>query len=121
MSTTTNREVALFYATGGAAQFADPSVLHKPSMVFCTQMGMVSRGADISWLSQFVRSRCDSNSVTGLLVVISRCDRVARWAASRKRDVISSPDRDGGPGLNGRGARPGLRHRTICEHGVPHH
>jgi len=43
----------MFYATGGAAQFSDPSVLEKPSIIFETQMGLIDRGADVSWLSQF--------------------------------------------------------------------
>ena len=44
MSTTLDRSVAMSYAasTGGAAGF-----------VFEMQMGMVDRGADIGWLSQY--------------------------------------------------------------------
>ena len=42
MSTTTNREVALGYASGGTV-----------GIVFEIAQGMVDRGADISWLSQY--------------------------------------------------------------------
>ena len=49
MSTTTDKATALFYASGGAAKPKQGG----PAIVFETQMGMVNRGADISWLSQF--------------------------------------------------------------------
>ena len=49
MSTTLNRGTALFYAKGGA----DKSKHGGPAIVFETQMGMVDRGADVSWLSEF--------------------------------------------------------------------
>ena len=42
MSTTTDRKVAMDYAAGS-----------KAGIVFCIQQGMVDRGADISWLSQY--------------------------------------------------------------------
>ena len=42
MSTTTSRDVALKYAGGGSG-----------GIVFEIEQGMVSRGADISWLSQY--------------------------------------------------------------------
>ena len=41
MSTTTNREVAVHYARGEAA------------LIFEIQLGLVDRGADLSWLSQY--------------------------------------------------------------------
>ena len=40
-STTTQRELALHYASGAA------------STIFEMQMGLVDRGADLSWLSQY--------------------------------------------------------------------
>ena len=43
MSTTRDRAVAMGYAEGGAAA----------GIVFEIQQGMVDRGADISWLSQY--------------------------------------------------------------------
>lgn len=49
MSTTTNMETALFYASGGA----DKSMRGGPAIVFESQMGMVDRGADVAWLSEF--------------------------------------------------------------------
>ena len=49
MSTTLNRDTALFYAKGGA----DKSKHGQPALVFEAQMGMVDRGADVSWLSEF--------------------------------------------------------------------
>jgi len=49
MSTTTDKATALFYASGGA----DRSKRGGPALVFETQMGMVDRGADVGWLSQF--------------------------------------------------------------------
>ena len=55
MSTTTDKATAFFYARGGA----DGSKRDKtkggtaPAVVFETQMGMVDRGADVGWLSQF--------------------------------------------------------------------
>ena len=49
MSTTTDKTTALFYASGGA----DKSKHGGPALVFETQMGMVDRGADVGWLSQF--------------------------------------------------------------------
>ena len=49
MSTTFDRSTALFYAKGGA----DKSKRGGPAVLFETQMGMVDRGADVSWLSEF--------------------------------------------------------------------
>jgi hypothetical protein len=47
-STTTDREQALHYATaGGAGKDGDAMT------IFEMQMGMVDRGADLSWLSQY--------------------------------------------------------------------
>ena len=43
MSTTTNREVAAHYAAGGG----------KAGLLFEIQMGIIDRGAEISWLSQY--------------------------------------------------------------------
>ena len=43
MSTTLDREVALHYAGSSGG----------PGVVFAIQQGMVDRGADISWLSQY--------------------------------------------------------------------
>ena len=48
MSTTLDRDTALFYAKGGADKSKGG-----PALVFETQMGMVDRGADVSWLSEF--------------------------------------------------------------------
>ena len=45
MSTTPKREVAMEYAGKGAD--------HQTSIVFEIKMGMIDRGADISWLSQY--------------------------------------------------------------------
>jgi hypothetical protein len=45
MSTTTDREVALLYA--------QPNRAGQCSMVFEIQMGMIDRGAEISWVSQY--------------------------------------------------------------------
>ena len=42
MSTTSHREVAMAYAASGGK-----------GVVFEIQQGMVNRGADISWLSQY--------------------------------------------------------------------
>ena len=44
MSTTTNQAVAMEYAS------RDPTV---PSVVFQIRMGMIDKGADVSWVSQF--------------------------------------------------------------------
>ena len=49
MSTSLDRDKAMFYAQGGA----DKSKKGKPSILFEMQMGMIDRGADISWASQF--------------------------------------------------------------------
>ena len=49
LSTTVDRSTALFYAKGGA----DKSRRGGPAVVFETQMGMVDRGAAVSWLSEF--------------------------------------------------------------------
>ena len=43
MSTTTNREVAMHYAGGRG----------RTGFVFEIQQGMIDRGAEISWLSQY--------------------------------------------------------------------
>jgi hypothetical protein len=43
MSTTFNRDVAMAYAAGDAG---------KPALVFEMQMGMIDRGAELSWVSQ---------------------------------------------------------------------
>jgi len=42
MSTTTDRDIAMFYASS-----------RSPSIVFRMRMGVIDRGADISWLSQY--------------------------------------------------------------------
>ena len=49
MSTTTDMATANFYARGGA----DKSKRGSAAIIFETQMGMVDRGADVGWLSQF--------------------------------------------------------------------
>ena len=49
MSTTTKKEVASFYAQGGARK----KDMKGPAILFETQLGMVARGADVSWLSEF--------------------------------------------------------------------
>ena len=49
MSTSFDRKTALFYAVG----VADRSKRGSSAIVFETQMGMVDRGADVSWLSEF--------------------------------------------------------------------
>ena len=49
MSTTTNKATALFYATGGA----NKEMRGGPAIMFETQMGMIDRGADVGWLSEF--------------------------------------------------------------------
>ena len=43
MSTTFDRDVAMRYAVGTAG---------KPALVFEMQMGMIDRGAELSWISQ---------------------------------------------------------------------
>jgi hypothetical protein len=43
MSTTFNRDVAMSYAVGDGS---------KPALVFEMQMGMIDRGAELSWISQ---------------------------------------------------------------------
>ena len=48
MSTTTERDVAMGYAAGDQS---------KMGIVIEVQQGMVSRGADISWLSQYPHER----------------------------------------------------------------
>ena len=49
VSTTTDEKTAFFYAAGGA----DKSKRGGPAIVFETQMGMIDRGADVAWLSEF--------------------------------------------------------------------
>ena len=49
MSTTTSRQVAMGYAAGGTSS--------KFGIVIEVQQGMVNRGADISWLSQYPHER----------------------------------------------------------------
>ena len=49
MSTTTDKATALFYAKGGA----DKAKRAGPALLFETQMGMVDRGAELGWLSQY--------------------------------------------------------------------
>lgn len=50
-STTVDREQALLYAKGGAGNASDAST------IFEMQMGMVDRGADLTWLSQYPHER----------------------------------------------------------------
>ena len=52
MSTTTERAVAMGYASGGRG--AEPAAI---GIVIEVQQGMVNRGADISWLSQYPHER----------------------------------------------------------------
>ena len=49
MSTTTDHKTALFYAQGGA----DAAKRGGSAILFESQMGMVDRGADVGWLSEF--------------------------------------------------------------------
>ena len=49
MSTTTDRATAVFYAKGGANKLMRGG----PAIVFEFQMGMIDRGADVGWLSEF--------------------------------------------------------------------
>ena len=49
MSTTTDKTTASFYARGGA----DKSKHGSAAILFEAQMGMVDRGADVGWLSEF--------------------------------------------------------------------
>ena len=49
LSTTTEQATALFYAQGGA----DKAKRDKAAILFESQMGMVDRGADVRWLSEF--------------------------------------------------------------------
>ena len=46
MSTTTDRTVAISYASTGSGGPVTP-------VVFQMQMGMIDRGAELSWLSQY--------------------------------------------------------------------
>ena len=64
MSTTTSREVAMGYAGGG-----------RNGIVFEVQMGMVDRGADIAWLSQYPHEKeILFAPLSGLEVQSSRVD-----------------------------------------------
>ena len=49
MSTTSEKKIAVFYAKGGA----DKSKEGSSAILFEARMGMVDRGADVGWLSQF--------------------------------------------------------------------
>lgn len=51
-STTVDREQAMLYAQGSAHQDGDAST------IFEMQMGMVDRGADLTWLSQYPHGAC---------------------------------------------------------------
>ena len=51
MSTSMDLKAALFYARGGAQGQTGEGV--RPGIVFEFQQGLVNRGADVSWLSQF--------------------------------------------------------------------
>mmetsp|Transcript_19149 Transcript_19149/g.54411 ORF Transcript_19149/g.54411 Transcript_19149/m.54411 type:complete len:422 (-) Transcript_19149:757-2022(-) len=63
MSTTTNREVAMSYSKG------------KVGIVFEMQMGMVDRGADIAWLSQYPHEKeILFGPLTGLEMLSSHVD-----------------------------------------------
>lgn len=64
MSTTSNRDVAFQYASSGGA-----------GMIFEIQMGMIDKGADLSWISQYPSERelCFP-PLTGMEVVGSRVD-----------------------------------------------
>ena len=53
MSTSLDRRQAIFYAKGGA----DKSKHGKPKILFEIEMGMIDRGADIDWLSEFKGER----------------------------------------------------------------
>ena len=65
MSTTFDRAVALHYAS-------QPG---KPGIVFEMQMGMIDRGAELGWISQYPHEReCLFAPLTGLEVVGLRCD-----------------------------------------------
>lgn len=66
MSTTTTRNVAMTYASN------DPN---KPGMVFEIQLGMVDRGADLGWLSQYPHeAEICFGPLSGLQVVKTRVE-----------------------------------------------
>ena len=69
MSTTHDRNVAMQYASGEEGKPA------KPALVLEMQMGMIDRGADISWLSQYPHeAEILFNPLTGLEVQSTRVD-----------------------------------------------
>lgn len=73
MSTTTCRDVAMGYASGGVNHGA--GVARAPGIVFEIPMGMVDRGANIAWLSQYPHEReilC--GPLSGLEVMSYRVD-----------------------------------------------
>ena len=51
ISTTKDRMIAIFYASGGADK--EKRASGSPAIVFEIRMGMIDRGAEVSWLSQF--------------------------------------------------------------------
>ena len=68
MSATTDKEVALAYATGGEGANAG-------GILFCMDQGLVDRGADLAWLSQYPHeSEVLFAPLAGLGVVSTRVD-----------------------------------------------
>jgi hypothetical protein len=66
MSTTFDRDVAMQYA----------SIPGKPALVFEMQMGMIDRGAELRWISQYPHEReCLFAPLTGE----SRLCRLSCW------------------------------------------
>ena len=66
MSTTYDRNVAMQYASGNEG---------KPALVFEMQMGMIDRGAELGWLSQYPHeAEVLFNPLTGLEVQSTRVD-----------------------------------------------
>merc|ERR1719291_60823 len=65
MSTTFNREVAMHYAS-------EPG---KPGLVFEMQMGMIDRGSELQWLSQYPHeAECCFPPLTGIEVLSERIE-----------------------------------------------
>eukprot|EP00445_Apocalathium_hangoei_P041850 CAMPEP_0203973722 /NCGR_PEP_ID=MMETSP0359-20131031/99736_1 /ASSEMBLY_ACC=CAM_ASM_000338 /TAXON_ID=268821 /ORGANISM="Scrippsiella Hangoei, Strain SHTV-5" /LENGTH=963 /DNA_ID=CAMNT_0050911887 /DNA_START=80 /DNA_END=2970 /DNA_ORIENTATION=- len=65
MSTTTDRNVALFYASNES----------KPGLLFEIQLGMVDRGADLRWLSQYPHeAEICFGPLSGLQVIRTRVE-----------------------------------------------
>ena len=129
VSTTTDEKTAFFYAAGGA----DKSKRGGPAIVFETQMGMIDRGADVAWLSEFPHEAEVSTQSSSVIqqprewhtpdtrTTQVQCQIIASPPLLPCPDPLCATDRNGGSRIESRRRRASLSGRSHCKHEITHH